>query len=102
MSEHHKSLRLRQFAGEINRADAVYIPVFFHSSQESFWMEVPKTNAKELIAHATEHGIEEVEGITIEDGCLYIDGPGEEGETPGEKEEEEEEETEEEEEEINS
>ena len=92
MSEvHHKTLRLRQLAGEINRAEAVYVSVVFSSDEENgqMWIEIPKTNAKEIIAHCTEHGIEEVEGITINEGCLYIDGPGEpaEGEEAASEEE---------------
>lgn len=85
MSEvHHKKMRLRQFSGEINRAEAVYVSVEFSSNEENgtMWIEIPKTNAKEIIAHATEHGIEEIEGVTIDDGCLYIDGPGEEEDSP--------------------
>jgi len=78
----HKKLRLRDFNGEVNRAREVYVPVYFSSDEENgtIWIEITKTSAKEISEYAKEVGIEEIEGVTIdEEGCMYIEGPSEEG-----------------------
>lgn len=93
----HKSLRLRQLAGEINRSDEIFAPLFFHSDEEKgfVWVPLTKVAAKEVIQAAEEAGLEEVQGVTVEeeDGVktLYFDGP--DAEEGGDEEEEEEEET---------
>jgi len=95
----HKSVRLRQMAGIINNADEIFCPVFFHADEEKgfAWVPLTKVAAKEIIQAAEEGGLEEVQGVTVEEEygvkTVYFDGPDAEEESGEEEEEEEEEET---------
>jgi hypothetical protein len=100
MSDNPQNVRLRAFAGMVNKASEILVPVYISSKGEHdnhyVWVPISKTAAKELIEEAKERGLEEIEGVTESEGCLYLDGPGEEEGEPGTGEEEEEEEEEEE------
>lgn len=77
----HKTVRLRQLNGFINQADEIFAPLFFHADEDKgfVWVPLTKVAAKEVTQAAEEAGLEEVQGITIEeeDGVktLYFDGP---------------------------
>jgi hypothetical protein len=77
----------------VNRSKEVLIPVYLfdegdENKDEVVWLPISKTVAKGILDEAEEREIEEVCGVTEEDGCLYLDGPSDE---EGEEEEEEEE-----------
>ena len=93
MAEERKNMRVREFAGSVNRAKEVLVLVQFSAEHDegSLWLPIAKSTAKEIVDHAKEHGIEEIENVMEDDGCLYLDVPEDDGED--EKEEEKEEET---------
>lgn len=76
-----ENLRLRAFAGKINKAKEILVPVYVFADvegeepQECVWIPITKQAARLIIDEAQEREIEEVCGISEEDGCLYIDGP---------------------------
>jgi hypothetical protein len=70
-----RSMRLREFAGCVNRAKEVVVMVPFSSHDEGVtWLAIQKNVAKDLIDEAKELGIEEIEGVSFneEEGILYI------------------------------
>jgi hypothetical protein len=82
MAEERKNMRVREFAGAVNRAKEVLVLVQFSAEHEegSMWLPIAKSAAKEIVDHAKEHGIEEVENVMEDDGCLYLDVPDDDGE----------------------
>jgi hypothetical protein len=98
----HPTIRIHALHGEVNRSDEIYVPCFLHSDEEKgfVWIKVTKTAVKDALDELKEAGLEEVEGVTVEeeDGekTLYLDGPGAEPDEEGEGEKEEEESEEEE------
>lgn len=81
-----KKVRLREFAGLVNRSKEILIPVCFSSHEDGVtFLPIQKNVAKMLIDEAKELGLDCIEGVvegTGEDeGCLYLEGPeeGEEG-----------------------
>jgi hypothetical protein len=86
-----QNVRLRPLAGMINRADEVMVPVYLSSKHveganeeeaspdECFWVSITKSAARDLLEEAKERGVEEIEGVEEEDGCLYLHGPGDDG-----------------------
>lgn len=90
----HQKVRLRPFAGMVNRAKEILVPVYYASPRENedgheegfCWLPITKATAKQLIEEATEAGIEEIEGVTEEDGSLYIDGPEDDDEAGNDEE----------------
>lgn len=93
MADERKTMRVREFAGAVNRAKEVLVLVSFSEHEEgTLWLPISKSTAKEIVDHAKEHGIEEIENLMEDDGCLYLDVPEDsDEETSGEEEEEEEE-----------
>ena len=88
-----KKVRLREFAGLVNRASEIVVPVSFSSHTDAAgeedgvaWLPIQKNVAKQLIDEAKEIGVEEIEGVFYneEEGCLYIEGPGDD-EIPAEE-----------------
>lgn len=89
-------MKLRDFAGCVNRCNEVLIPVYFADDPpnrpdglegddecEAFiWAPVQKAKIKELVlSRAKELGIDEVDAVLDpEDNNLYLDGGGEDGE----------------------
>jgi hypothetical protein len=96
-SKTHHHVRLHAFKGMINRAKEILIPLYIfedregHDPEECVWVPITKQAARSIVDEAEEREIEEVCGVTEEDGCLYLDGPGDdEDDEDGEEEEEEE------------
>lgn len=89
------TMKLREFAGACNRAKTIYVPVHFaNSSNEEKGYEflpIPKSTAKMLCEIARDQGIDVIQGVHEENGCLYLDGPSEEDEVQKDEEGEEEE-----------
>jgi len=89
-------MKLREAAGEINRAKQVRIWVEIDLDHEEGGLHVrlEKVAAKEIIEHCRNNGIDEINAV-VDGGILYIeafnDEDGEEEGEPGEEEEPEEE-----------
>ena len=78
-------MKPRVFAGCINKAKEVMVPVCFNEHEEGvMWLPISKAAARSITDHAREHAIESIDAVFDEDDkCLYIEGPmepGEEGE----------------------
>ena len=75
-------MKPRVFAGCINKAKEVMVPVCFNEHEEGvMWLPISKAAARSITDHAREHAIESIDAVFDEDDkCLYIEGPMEPGE----------------------
>jgi hypothetical protein len=91
-------MKHREFAGALNRCVEVLVPVEFSDHEEGvIWLPVKKSEARAILEHAREHGIEEIHAeLDKEDKCLYVEVRSETETEEAEEEEAEEEEEEEE------
>ncbi len=79
-------MRLREFAGAINRCHEVLVAVHFGPGEDDFlWVPISKTSAREITDKAREAGLEEVDAA-MEDGDLLLDVGEEEEEVIEEQE----------------
>lgn len=81
-------MRLREFAGAINRCHEVLVAVHYGPGEEDFlWLPIAKTYAREITDKAREANLEEIDAV-LDGDDLYIDAGDEEGAEEEEEEEE--------------
>lgn len=67
-------MKLREAAGEINRAKQVkvWVEIDLDHDEGGMYVKIEKTVAKEILEHCRENGIDEI-NATVESGILYIE-----------------------------